>query len=165
MMKAVLPISIGVCTVLLASACSSSLPRGTPPQQGLAGSQLGDSSSKPATDPQAELSDRQGDGAAGSAAIGSQPDSKRSGALAPAQAANVDRSQTDVDNDMRKRGYKPTIYRGERVYCRNEALTGSNLESKVCLTAKQIEDQERSGKDILNGNRQAGCLPTKTGCN
>jgi len=122
-MKAVLPISIGVCTVLLASACSGSLPRGA------------------------------------------QPDPKSSGALAPAQAAKVDRSQVDVDNDMRKRGYKPTIYRGERVYCRNEALTGSNLESIVCLTAKQIEDQERSGKDILNRNRQAGCLPTKTGCN
>ena len=90
---------------------------------------------------------------------------KSNGALVRAQAANVDRSQTDMDNDMRKRGYKPAFYRGERVYCRNEALTGSNLESKVCLTAKQIEDQERSGKDILNGNRQAGCLPTKSGCN
>jgi hypothetical protein len=121
MMKAVLPISMGLCTVLLAPGCSSSLPRGTPPQQALAESQPGESSS--------------------------------------------DRSQTDVDNDMRKRGYKPTVYRGERVYCRNEALTGSNLESKVCLTAKQIEDQERSGKDILNGNRQAGCSPTKSGCN
>jgi hypothetical protein len=128
MMKAVFTISLGVCTVLLASACSSSLRRGTPPPPG----------------PPSALSDRQGDGAA--------------------QAANVDRSQTDVDNEMRKRGYKPAIYRGERVYCRNEALTGSNLESKVCLTARQIEDQERSGKDILNRNRPAGCLPN-TGCN
>ena len=118
--KTVLPTSLGVCAVLLASACSSSLP---------------------------------------------QADAKSSGGLAPAQAAEVDRSQTDVDNDMRKRGYKPAIYRGERVYCRNEALTGSNLESKVCLAARQIEDQERSGKDILNRNRPAGCPPTNTGCN
>jgi hypothetical protein len=127
-MTIALPISIGVCTVLLASACASSLPRGTPPQQLRAESQPGD------------------DGAT-------------------AAAANVDRSQTDVDNDMRKRGYKPTIYRGEHVYCRNQALTGSNLESKVCLTARQIEDQERSGKDILNRNRPAGCSPTMNGCN
>jgi hypothetical protein len=118
--KAVLPISLGVCAALLASACSSSLP---------------------------------------------QPDAKSSGGLAPVQAAEVDRSQIDVDNDMRKRGYKPAIYRGEHVYCRKEALTGSNLESKVCLTVKQIEDQERSGKDILNRNRPAGCSPTKTDCN
>jgi len=66
---------------------------------------------------------------------------------------------------MRKWGYKPALYRGERVYCRNEALTGSNLESKVCLTAQQIDDQERAAKDILNGNRPAGCVPTKEGCN
>jgi hypothetical protein len=65
---------------------------------------------------------------------------------------------------MRKQGYKPAIYRGERVYCRNEILTGSNLASKVCLTAKQIEELERGGKDILNGTRQAGCLP-KNPCN
>jgi hypothetical protein len=128
MTKAVLPISIGLCTVLLASACSSSLPRGAPPPQARADSKSGDAS-------------------------------------APAQATNADRSQTDVDNAMRKRGYKPTIFRGERVYCRNQALTGSNLESKVCLTARQIEDQERSGKDILNRNRPAGCLPTSNGCN
>jgi hypothetical protein len=116
-MKAVLRISISACTVLLASACASSLSRATPPPQVRAGSQLGDG------------------------------------------------SQTDVDNDMRKRGYKPAIYRGERIYCRNEALTGSNLESKVCLTAKQIEDQERSGKDILNRNRPAGCSRANSGCN
>jgi hypothetical protein len=70
-----------------------------------------------------------------------------------------------MDNSMRKRGYKPAFYRGERVYCRNEALTGSNLQSKVCLTAEQIDNQERVGKGILNGNRPAGCMPTKEGCN
>jgi hypothetical protein len=69
-----------------------------------------------------------------------------------------------LDIAMRKRGYQPATVRGERVYCRSEALTGSNLQSKVCRTAKQIEDQERAGKDVLNGNRPAGCLP-KTGCN
>lgn len=134
MTKALLPISVGVFAVLLASACSGSPPRATPPQQALAGS--------------------------------AQPDPKSSGAVAPAQAANVDRSQIDVDKDMQKRGYKPTMYRGERVYCRDQTLTGSHFENKVCLTAKQIEDLERSGKDILNGNhQQAGCLPTRnSGC-
>ncbi len=96
--------------------------------------------------------------------MGVQPEPKSRGALAPARRAEVARSQTDVDKAMRKRGYSPAIYRGERVYCRNEALTGSNLESKVCLTANQIDDQERAGKDILNGNHPAGCLP-KNPCN
>jgi hypothetical protein len=58
---------------------------------------------------------------------------------------------------MRKRGYKATDFRGERVYCRNETLTGSNLETKVCLTAAQIEAQERAGKEILTGTHQAAC--------
>ena len=61
-------------------------------------------------------------------------------------------SKSDVDNALRKRGYKPALYRGERVYCRNETITGSNLETKVCLTARQIEDLERSGKDMLDGS-------------
>jgi hypothetical protein len=84
-----------------------------------------------------------------------------SAAQQPPDAANT---QSDVDNAMRKRGYKPALYRGERVYCRNEAITGSNLETKVCLTARQIEDQERSGKDMLTGPHPDGCGPETRGC-
>jgi hypothetical protein len=85
------------------------------------------------------------------------------GTLAPSQPSAVDPLQTD--SAMRKRGYQPATFRGERVYCRKEPLTGSNLQTKVCRTAKQIEDQERAGKDVLNGNRPAGCVPKTTGCN
>ena len=81
---------------------------------------------------------------------------------APAQPPAVDPSQIDIA--MRKRGYQPATVRGERVYCRKEPLTGSNLQSKVCRTAKEIDDQERAGKDVLNQNRPAGCLP-RSGCN
>ncbi len=81
------------------------------------------------------------------------------------QPAAVDPPQKDVDMAMRKRGYQPATFRGERVYCRYEAVTGSNLQSKVCRTAKQIDDQERAGKDVLNGNRPAGCMPKTEGCN
>ncbi len=83
---------------------------------------------------------------------------------APADPSAVDAPQGDVDAAMRKRGYQPATFRGERVYCRSEPLTGSNLQTRVCRTAKQIEDQERAGKDILNQNRPAGCL-ARTGCN
>jgi hypothetical protein len=86
------------------------------------------------------------------------------GTLAPAQPSAVDPPQTDIDIALRKRGYQPATFRGERVYCRNEALTGSNLKNKVCRTAKEIEAQERAGEDVLNENRPAGCLP-RTGCN
>lgn len=86
------------------------------------------------------------------------------GSAAPARQPDSADSRTNLDDEMIKRGYKPALYRGERVYCRNEVLTGSNLASKICLTADQIEDRERTGKDILNGNRPAGCMP-KSGCN
>lgn len=82
----------------------------------------------------------------------------------PTQATAVGGS-SDVDNAMRQRGYKPALYRGKRIYCRNEVLTGSNLASKVCLTAQQIDDQERAAKDILDRTRPAGCLTAHTGCN
>jgi len=52
------------------------------------------------------------------------------------QTPDAATTQPDVDEAMRKRGYKPALYRGERVYCRNETITGSNLETKVCLTAR-----------------------------
>jgi hypothetical protein len=160
-MKAMRSISIGLLAVSLGSACSSSSPRVSPMQQGLSGNQIG------ATNSKAESSNHLGDSATVSATTGAQLDPKASGTLALARAADVDRSQSDVDIAMRKRGYTLASNRGERVYCRSEALTGSNLESKVCLTARQIEDQERAGKAILNGNRPAGCSPKtgNTGCN
>jgi hypothetical protein len=86
------------------------------------------------------------------------------GTSVPAQLSAVESPQGDVDIAMRKRGYQPATFRGERVYCRNEAVTGSNLQSKVCRTAKEIEAQERAGKDVLDANRPAGCLP-RSGCN
>lgn len=75
---------------------------------------------------------------------------------APSDAAAA---QAAVDGAMRRRGYKPELYQGNRVYCRNETLTGSNLPSKICLTAQQITDQEQAGKAIVNGYRPAGCQP------
>ena len=82
----------------------------------------------------------------------------------PSRLSDGGASQGDVDSALRKRGYKPALYRGERVYCRNEMITGSNLQTKVCQTARQIEDQERSGKDMLTGPHPDGCGPETKGC-
>jgi hypothetical protein len=86
--------------------------------------------------------------ASGTVAASGVPTSSTSGAAV---------SQAEVDRAMRKRGYQPALYRGERVYCRDEVLTGSNLASKVCLTAEQIENLERSGQDMLKVPHPAGC--------
>src|ERR1700722_19421716 len=78
----------------------------------------------------------------------------------PNRLSDAAASQTDVDIAMRKRGYKLAILRGKRVYCRNEMLTGSNLATKVCQTAEQIDEEERAGRDILLRVRPDGCQPT-----
>jgi hypothetical protein len=92
------------------------------------------------------------------------PSANPGGPSAAKQPPDAAHSPSEVDDVMRKRGYKPALYRGERVYCRNQAITGSNLETKVCLTARQIEDQERSGKDMLTGPHPDGCGPQTKGC-
>jgi hypothetical protein len=94
----------------------------------------------------------------------------RAPATQPVSAANqsgATGSQADVDRAMRQRGYTLASYHGERVYCRSTPVTGSNLESKLCLTARQIADQERAGQDLLNQTRPAGCPPKSGGefCN
>ena len=131
MMQSGFRLPSGILAVLLAGACSSSAPRGSPTRQG--------------------VSDARSDPGSGHASV-------------PNQSPDVALSDADVDKAMRKRGYKPATYRGERVYCRKEALTGSNLQSEVCQTAEQIENEEQAARNILNGNRPAGCLP-RTGCN
>ena len=98
-----------------------------------------------------------------SACASPPPQPPRTHASAAGAEHSGDSPQFDADAAMRKRGYKPAIYRGERVYCRNEMITGSNLQSRVCLTARQIADQERAGKDIVSGNHPAAC-PPNTNC-
>jgi len=75
----------------------------------------------------------------------------------PNRLSDAAASQTDVDIAMRKRGYKLAILRGKRVYCRNEMLTGSNLATKVCQTAEQIDEEERTARDTLLRASPSGC--------
>ena len=120
MMQAVLRLSSGVLAVSLTYACSSLPPRVSPTQPVLSANQIGASPSSPAP---------------------SVPRGASSGgASAPDRPPDAASPHTDADNAMRKRGYMPALYRGERVYCRNEALTGSNLQSRVCLTASKLPE-------------------------
>jgi len=102
-----------------------------------------------------------------SACSSSLPRAPATQPVAAGKQSGATRSDTDVDRAMRQRGYTLASYHGERVYCRTTAVTGSNLESKLCLTARQIADQERAGQDLLNRTRPAGCSPKTSGemCN
>ena len=73
-----------------------------------------------------------------------------------AGAANP--SADTVNQDLVTRGYRPTTYRGQLMYCRTERPTGTMFASKVCLTEQQIKDQERAARDAVSGTQvNKGC--------
>jgi len=65
-------------------------------------------------------------------------------------------AEPDANQDLLKQGYKPAVHRGETVYCRREAVTGSRFSSQVCLTEQQIKDMQQRAKDDLQ-TIGAGC--------
>lgn len=69
-----------------------------------------------------------------------------------------------IDPDLVQRGYTPGIRHGERVYCREQAVTGTHFTQKRCQTAEQIKEAAVETKDYLNAQRpDATCAMTK--CN
>src|SRR2546421_8941340 len=63
-----------------------------------------------------------------------------------------------VNPDLVSRGYRPTTYRGQLMYCRTERPTGTLFASKVCFTEQQIKDQERAARDAVGGAQvNKGC--------
>lgn len=77
-------------------------------------------------------------------------------AQSQAQTATNTRASLPIDPDLVKRGYHPAIRRGQRVYCREEPITGSRFTQTRCMTADQISDSASSTKDYLNAPRPDG---------
>ena len=73
-----------------------------------------------------------------------------------ATAATNTPASLAIDPDLVKRGYHPAIRRGQRVYCRQEPVTGSRFTQTRCMTADQISDSAMSTKDYLSAPRPDG---------
>ena len=58
-----------------------------------------------------------------------------------------------IDQDLVSRGYTPAIRHGQRVYCREQSVTGTHFTQKKCMTADQIKEAAESTKDYLNAPR------------
>jgi hypothetical protein len=86
---------------------------------------------------------------------------------APASAASTappDAPSKPLNRALIAQGYRPTIYRGQQLYCRYEKLTGSQFTHKVCLTEQDAALQERLAQDEMNRRKLQGkCLPPQ--CN
>jgi hypothetical protein len=63
-------------------------------------------------------------------------------------------------------GYRTMLYHGQQLYCREESVTGTNFQHKVCQTAEQIRDQEVSAQEMLNNvQRNVGGCNAQVKCN
>ena len=63
--------------------------------------------------------------------------------------ATAGAAQPGVNQDLVKRGYKAVSRRGELVYCRKDAVTGTAFRTNVCLTEFQITDMERRAHEEM----------------
>ena len=105
------------------------------------------------------------------AACSTQP--KQSGSTA-APAADTLASATDnsgVTPEMkaylRKRGYRTVQRQGKTVFCRSGVPTGSYLTSEVCLTEAQLQQEERTARELgdsLRRNGTSGPICTPQDC-
>lgn len=46
-----------------------------------------------------------------------------------------------------RQGYRPSLLRGQLLYCRSEAVTGTQFPSTVCVSEQQIREQEHNTRD------------------
>jgi hypothetical protein len=99
------------------------------------------------------------------AACSGTPRSVQPAAGTAAQPKPAPEMPADVDLKLVKAGYSVLRRHGEVFYCRNEIITGNRIETRVCLTAAQIQIEKQDvikAKDLLDhGNNRcvAGSCP------
>jgi hypothetical protein len=75
-------------------------------------------------------------------------------AASPAAAPAATAVPADkVDANLVKAGYSVLKHRDQILYCRREIITGQRIETRICLTAAQIQDEKHEvskAKDLLN---------------
>jgi type IV pilus biogenesis protein CpaD/CtpE len=72
----------------------------------------------------------------------------------------TDKTNSDVDQVLLKRGYRPRQINGQLKYCRSQILTGTHFSNTVCLTQDQIRAMDANTKsdlDLLDRESRAAC--------
>lgn len=72
--------------------------------------------------------------------------------------ASVTGNAADMDSALAEaaRGYTQVERNGERLFCRRERQTGSNLSSTTCITEVQLRQRVEDSKKIGEDMRQHG---------
>ena len=90
------------------------------------------------------------------------PSSGDSPRVSPARSVSDAADEPMEEKLLRDQGYKPTMRNGERVFCRSEKPTGSNLPSTHCLTAAEAEALAKAAKENTERiqHSKGGCIGT-----
>ena len=62
-------------------------------------------------------------------------------------AARAD--DNDVNAELVKEGYRPSVVDGHLLYCRREEITGTPFWKNVCLPASEIETRKRQTRESV----------------
>src|SRR5277367_449896 len=63
-------------------------------------------------------------------------------ASAPGRASGAAAAPAGVvDSSLVRAGYSVMRRHGEVLYCRNEVITGQRIETRICLSAAQLQDE------------------------
>jgi hypothetical protein len=87
----------------------------------------------------------------------------------PASPAASGASSVVPNKDLISQGYRLMQVKGQPVYCRSEAVTGSNLKNKVCKSEAQILFDQQRAQDVTRQYQGMDCYSTagtnySTGC-
>ena len=88
-------------------------------------------------------------------------------AAAPATSAASGDSGVISNKELINRGYRLTQVKGQPMYCRSQAVTGSNLKTTVCKSEAQILFEQRQAQDLTNQLQGETCTypsGSTTGC-
>ena len=55
----------------------------------------------------------------------------------------------DVNTELVKEGYRPSVVDGRLLYCRREEVTGTPFWKSVCLPANEIEKRKRQTRQSV----------------
>ena len=76
----------------------------------------------------------------------------------PAHSSNP-QDLTEAEQRLISRGYRLELQNGKKTFCRREVVLGSRLEKKVCGTADQLAEAQRTGREVTENSQRRGTNP------
>jgi hypothetical protein len=83
---------------------------------------------------------------------------KPASSTSPAHSSNP-QDLTEAEQRLISRGYRQEVQNGQKTFCRREVVLGSHLEKKVCGTADQLAQAQRTGREVTENSQRRGTNP------